>query len=113
MEYDLEGKIFTSLSNTNNGDVGKDTLFHYHQSGTHVWAEYHGGSITQGSLIAIKEPNGQLNMYYHHINIKNEIMAGHCISTPVLNSSGKLQFNEQWQWLTGDKSSGISAIIEQ
>jgi len=112
MQYDLNGKVFRSASNTGNGEVGKETLFHYHQSGSRVWASYSGGSIIDGHLFAIKKDNGQLHMYYHHINDKNEIMVGSCVSTPSLDSSGNLIFTEQWQWLTGDKSSGTSVISE-
>ncbi len=33
MKYNLEGKNFHSIENTENGEVNSDTLFHYHQSG--------------------------------------------------------------------------------
>ena len=33
------------MINTDNGEVGADTIFHYHQSGNVVSAEYRGGSI--------------------------------------------------------------------
>lgn len=48
MKYDLEGKTFRSVTNTDNGEVGADTIFHYHQSGNVVSAEYKGGSIVVG-----------------------------------------------------------------
>jgi len=112
MEYNLEGKKFKSVSNTDNGEVGDETVFTYHQDGIHVWAEYSGGVIIKGSLVAIKNSEGKLNMHYHHINNKHEIMVGRCISTPTLTSQGKLMFTEKWQWLNGDCSSGESAIIE-
>ena len=112
MEYDLEGKKFRSISNTDNGEVSDETIFMYHQNGIHVWAEYSGGAIIKGDLIAIKNNDGTLNMYYHHINKKNEIMVGKCISTPSLTNQGKLLFTEKWQWLNGDCSSGESAIVE-
>ena len=31
-------KIFKSITNTANGEVGDETLFHYKQKGTVVWA---------------------------------------------------------------------------
>lgn len=112
MEYDLEGKRFKSVSNSDNGEVGNETVFTYHQSGIHVWAEYSGGAIIQGNLIAIKGKDGKLNMHYQHINEKSEIMVGNCISTPSLTNRGKLLFTEKWQWLNGDCSSGESTIVE-
>lgn len=112
MEYDLEGKKFRSISNTDNGEVDDETVFTYYQNGIHVWAEYSGGTIVKGNLIAIKNTDGTLNIHYHHINEKNEIMIGKCISTPSLTSEGKLLFNEKWQWLNGDRTSGESAIVQ-
>lgn len=113
MKYDLEGKRFRSLSNTENGEVGAETVFHYHQQDSVVWAEYEGGEIVKGHLVAKVLPNGQLDMSYHHINRGGEIMIGKCLSTPEFTSNGKLKFKEEWQWLNGDKSSGSSEIIEE
>ncbi len=112
MEYNLEGKVFKSIANTENGEVDGDTLFRYHQDGNHVWAEYAGGSIVHGHLVAIKQVDGTLEMHYHHINDQDEVMIGRCTSTPALTAEGKLLFNEQWQWLNGDKSHGTSKVVE-
>ncbi len=43
MEYNLEGRIFRSVSNSDNGDVGAQTLFRYRQAADIVTAEYSGG----------------------------------------------------------------------
>ena len=113
MEYDLEGKIFHSVTNTDNGEVGESTVFSYHQSGKVVWAEYDGGNVIKGHLIANVLASGQLDMRYHHINYKGEIMVGKCLSTPEFTCGGKLKFKEEWQWLSGDMSVGYSEILEQ
>src|SRR5262249_16689076 len=55
---------------------GSETLFHYHQHGEIVTAEYRGGSIVTGHLIAKILLNGQLDMRYHHLNEKRRIYAG-------------------------------------
>lgn len=52
MNYNVEGKIFRSITNTENGEVGAETLFFYRQTGKLVSAEYHGGTIVAGHLIA-------------------------------------------------------------
>ena len=108
----LDGKIFTSLENTANGEVGADTLFHYHQEGDLISADYAGGSIVKGHLLGKMFPDGTLEFRYHHINVDGEFMLGQCHSTPELLADGRLQFHEKWQWLSGDKSSGESIIIE-
>jgi hypothetical protein len=113
LEYNFDGKVFKSLCNTKNGEVSSDTLFHYHQQGTLVWAEYEGGDILKGHLIATVLPTGQLDMRYHHVNRHGEIMIGTCLSTPERTSNGKLKLREEWQWLCGDMSSGYSEVLEQ
>ena len=39
MKIDYEGKTFRSVSNSASGEVGTETVFHYHQHGRLVWAE--------------------------------------------------------------------------
>lgn len=112
MKYNLEGKVFRSVTNTENGEAGTDTVFHYSQKDKVVSAQYGGGSIVNGHLIAQVLPNGQLDMRYHHLNIKGELMLGQCLSTPELLPDGRLKFKESWQWLSGDMSSGYSEIEE-
>lgn len=113
MKYNLEGKKFRSVSNTGSGEVNGDTVFYYHQHEGIVWAEYEGGDIIKGHLVANVLPSGQLDMRYHHINRRGDIMLGKCLSTPALMSDGKLRFSEEWEWLSGDMSSGHSEIAEQ
>jgi len=52
MKYNFDGKLFVSIANTENGEVGEDTLFHYRQDGDSVMAEYEGGSVAKRHLIA-------------------------------------------------------------
>ncbi len=113
MSFNFDGKIFRSARNTDNGEVGADTVFTYHQTADVVWAEYEGGEIVKGHLVATVLPSGQLDMRYHHVNQRGELMLGTCLSTPELMGNGKIRLKEEWQWLCGDMSSGRSEIIEQ
>lgn len=112
MEYNLDGKVFRSVSNTRNGEVGADTTFQYRQSGSVVTATYSGGTIVSGQLIAKVLPSGQLDMRYHHLNLAGEFMLGQCLSTPERLPDGRLKLRESWQWLSGDRSSGYSEVEE-
>lgn len=112
MKYHLEGKRFRLVSTTDNGQVGKATVFDYHQDGDRVWAEYSGGDIVRGNLIAIRQPDGTLDMRYHHITIHDELMHGTCQSTPSIAKDNLIQFDERWKWLSGDMSMGTSVIRE-
>lgn len=112
MNYNLDGKVFRSITNTENGEVGMDTFFHYTQRGEIVTADYRGGTIVSGHLIAKVLDNGQLDMRYHHLNTRGELQTGICRSTPQLLPDGRLRFKESWQWLSGDRSTGESEIEE-
>lgn len=112
MQYNVHNKRFRSLSNSSSGDVSEETIFHYFQQEDVVWATYQGGTIRQGTLIARWLPDGKLEMRYQHLGIDNTFKAGECISTPERTNEGKLRMHEQWQWSTGDKSSGTSIIEE-
>jgi hypothetical protein len=75
-------------------------------------SKYSGGKIIKGQLIGLVDQDGNINMRYHHINIKNEIMSGICHSSPEIMSNGKIRLHENWQWTSGDQSKGKSIIEE-
>jgi hypothetical protein len=39
-------------------------------------------------------------------------MIGKCLSTPAIMEDGRMKLKEQWQWLSGDMSTGYSEIVE-
>jgi hypothetical protein len=106
MRYNLEGKIFTSLSNTQNSEVNDGTLLYYHQEGKTVWADYEGRPIVKGHLIANDVEDGKLDMRYRHVNADKKIMIEKCLSTPEKLEDGRLKFRDKW------KSSVYSQIVE-
>lgn len=112
MKIDYNGRRFGSVKNSAGGDVGRDTVFDYRQSGDIVWAEYSGGEIVRGQLIAKADAAGVLDMRYQHVNGRGELMTGVCRSTPELLPDGRIRLNERWQWTSGDRSAGESVIEE-
>ena len=112
MNIHYHGKSFRSVSNTDNGEVSADTVFHYQQQGDIVTATYAGGGILSGNLIAKVGADGALDMRYQHLNQAQEFMTGRCHSTPEVMPNGKLRLHERWQWTSGDGSSGESTIEE-
>ena len=109
----LDGKIFYTVTNSPGGEVNSDTIFYYSQNAEIVSAIYSGGGIKAGHLIAVVNEDGLLNMQYHHINDKNEIKTGKCISIPEVLPNGKLRLHEKWQWTCDDFSKGESVIEER
>lgn len=107
-----DGKTFRSVENSSDGEVSGDTVFHYHQQENIVWAEYSGGEIVRGHLIAVAGDDGVLDMRYQHVNKNGELMTGICISTPELLVDGRVRLREKWEWTSGDLSTGGSIVEE-
>jgi hypothetical protein len=105
-------KIFRPISNTENGETSSETIFHYKQVDNVLTSEYSGGKIKYGHLIGLVDKNGNIEMRYHQINNKNELMTGICRSNPEILENGKIRLHESWEWTSGDKSKGQSIIEE-
>ena len=105
-------KTFRPIQNTANGETSSETLFIYKQEGNIISSEYRGGKIIYGHLIGLVNKDGSIEICYHQINIKKEIMTGKCFSKPEILPNGKIRLHETWQWTSGDFSIGNSMIEE-
>ncbi len=105
-------RIFTAVSNSDNGEISTDMEFHYKQKEDILTCSYKGGNIIQGHLIGKVDHNGIIQMRYHQVNIKGELMTGICESTPEIMENGKIRLHESWQWTSGDCSKGKSTLEE-
>jgi hypothetical protein len=105
-------KSFRVVSNTNNGETSPETIFHYHQDGPILTAEYSGGRIKKGQLIGLVDEQGNIDMRYQQVNQQNELMTGFCRSTPEILPNGRIRLHEKWQWTSGDGDTGESVIEE-
>ena len=109
---DYDDRYFRSVSNSPSGEVDGDTIFHYRQQGDIVWGTYSGGAIRFGTLVALVDKKGRLDMRYQHVNQKGELMTGTCRSVPETLPDGRLRLHEKWRWTSGDGSSGESIVEE-
>lgn len=112
IKINYDNRKFSSVRNSETGEVSAETIFHYHQKDALVWAEYAGGEIVFGSLIAKVDENDCLEMRYQHLNQKDKLMTGKCFSTPEILADGRIRLYEKWQWTAGDFSAGESIIEE-
>ncbi len=110
MNYDK--KRFRPVQNTENGETSAETIFEYRQSGNILTAEYEGGQIKKGHLIGLVSDDGTIEMHYHQVNTKGELMTGICFSKPKIMENGKIRLYETWEWTSGDKSKGTSILEE-
>jgi hypothetical protein len=105
-------KKFKPVSNSENGEVSGEMIFHYMQEDNILTCTYQGANILKGHLIGIVDEMGNIQMRYHQVNQKGELMTGICSSTPEMLDNGKIRLHEKWQWTAGDKSEGRSILEE-
>ncbi|WP_370458256.1 n-acetylglutamate synthase [Cellulophaga sp. L1A9] len=109
---DYNNKKFRPIKNSANGETTEDTVFHYKQNGTILTSEYHGAKILKGHLIGLVGKDGTIEMRYHQVNKKGELMTGICFSKPEITTNGKIRLHESWEWTSGDMSKGKSILEE-
>jgi hypothetical protein len=105
-------KKFRPVSNTENGETSSETIFEYKQEGNILTSTYSGGKIIKGHLIGLVDENGNIDMRYHQVNEKGELMTGICKSKPEIMENGKIRLHEKWQWTSNDNSKGNSILEE-
>lgn len=103
---------FVPVSNSENGETSAETIFEYKQEGSILTSEYSGGKIISGHLIGLVDEQGNIDMRYHQVNDKSELMTGRCKSIPEIMPNGKIRLHETWKWTSGDESVG-SSILEE
>ncbi len=110
-EFDFNNKTFLLVQNTDNGQVNSETIFKYKQDGNLVTADYFGGSVKYGKIIADLQGD-KLNMLYQCMTTENELKAGKAIADITLTDQGKIKLTLNWQWLTNENEKGQSEYIE-
>ncbi len=92
---DYNDRIFRSVSNSPNGEVSNETVFHYKQHGYLITANYSGGNISDGSLSVTEDENGNLNMRYHHFNNQGEFTTGVFFLKPEMIPNGQIKLHDK------------------
>ena len=75
-------------------------------------AEYAGGAIDAGQILAQIQPDGRLDLRYRHITAEGELLTGTCLATPEEMPDGRLRLHKDWQWLGGEKTCGCLLVEE-
>lgn len=109
--FDFNNKKFALIENSENGQVNSETVFEYKQDGNLVTADYFGGTIRYGKIIA--ELNGdRLNMLYQCLTTANQLKAGKAKAKISLTNEGNMKLSLSWEWLTNGNDKGRSEYIE-
>lgn len=107
----VHNKRFKSIKSSESSEVTAETIFHYRQEGTIIWATYRGGSIRIGTLSGIIEED-HIRFNYQHLNVAGEFRQGRCISKPVRMPDGRLRLEENWEWADGISGESILEEIK-
>lgn len=109
--FNFDNKKFVLLENSENGSVDQSTIFEYKQQGNLVTADYFGGTIKYGKIIAYLNGD-ELSMLYQCATTGNQLKAGKAIAKISEHKSGKIKLSLDWEWLGESSDKGKSEYIE-
>ena len=107
----FNNKKFVLVQNSKTGKVNSETLFFYKQERDLVTADYQGGTVRYGKIIALLE-NDKLDMLYQCVTDEGQLKAGKALATLSFTESQKIRLKLNWEWITGEISRGNSEYIE-
>ncbi len=111
MKVDFNNKTFALLDNSEKGTVNTDTIFEYKQDGSLVTADYEGGTVRYGKIIARLE-GAKLHMRYHCLTTEDVLKSGKAIAKVSFNEQSKILLHLDWEWLDGGGEKGRSVYVE-
>ena len=107
----FHNKQFALVQNSENGAVDPEVHFHYQQEGDLVTADYAGGPIRYGKIIARLQED-HLDMLYQCLTTENELKAGKALAKITLDDRGKIRLKLNWEWLDAEGRTGVSEYVE-
>lgn len=110
-KFDFNNKTFLLVENSEKGQVNSETIFKYKQDGNLVTADYYGGSVKSGKIIA-RLDGDKLEMVYNCITSDGDLKAGKAIADVSLNEHGKIKLKLNWEWLDKSGEKGTSEYLE-
>jgi hypothetical protein len=108
----LAGKTFRAVTNSSTGIINTETTMTFvTENNSSVLGVYSGGTIKTGQVIAHRTGEITLELLYHCLTVSNELKAGQACGTFSYNASQQLYMQLDWQWLTGDRTTGHSEWV--
>ena len=108
--YNFNDKTFVLVTNSASGKVSTETIFKYQQVGNLVTADYAGGTINYGKILAILQGD-VLEMLYHCLTTDDQLKAGKAIAKITLDD-GRMKLSLNWEWLVSGSDKGRSEYLE-
>ena len=107
----LAGKTFRAVSNSKNGHLNTETEMHFTSDSGIVEGTYRGGTIAAGHVLAKRTGEQELEMLYIGATKDGSHNAGKARATFSPDEQGRMHMRLDWQWLTGDQSTGRSEWV--
>jgi len=106
----LDGLRMNAAETDGNGVIGVDTIFHFHQEGANVHAEYSGGRISKGYLVGIVQ-GSKFEFRYCQLETDGTLNGGHSHCDLVRSEDSLVQIIEHFEWES--RPGGGRNVIQQ
>ena len=110
MARSLDGLVLSPVADQAPGQVGTRTRFTYHEEKGAIWADYAGGDVLRGHLVGTRTGD-RLDFRYIQLKQDGTTSSGHCASTVVDLTDGRVRLEERWEW-ESQEGSGTSVVEE-
>lgn len=112
MTFNLNGRKFSPIANSEGGRVDETTLFTFSQIGRNFSAIYTGANVSDGHLIGRFQEDAKITLLYHSRAKTGELEAGSAVADVTRTPNGKLTLDMQWEWLNASQKTGRSKYLE-
>jgi len=107
----LHDKTFVAVANQS-GLSDARTSFHYLVDGDVITGTYAGGPIAHGQVIGRAAGDDRIELLYHCVTDKGELLAGWSEGSVTTGPDGKTELAFTWGWLAGASGGGESRYVE-
>lgn len=107
----LTGLAFRAVTNSKNGSLNAETIMRFASDDPVIVGSYSGGTIIAGHVLAKRLDESEIEMLYQGATTAGQVQAGKARAQFRPNVDGRMSMYLEWQWLTGDRSSGQSEWV--
>lgn len=107
----LTGLAFRAVGNSKNGSMNTETVMRFTLDEDVIVGSYSGGTIVIGHVLGRRLAESELEMLYQGATNTGQVQAGKAHAHFRPNSDGQMSMYLEWQWLTGDLSTGQSEWV--
>ena len=99
------------MSNSENGSLNTETEMRFTSDEGIVVGDYSGGTIVAGHVLGKHFGESEMEMLYQGATTSGEVEAERAHARFEPDNEDRMRMYLDWQWLTGDRSSGRSEWV--